>query len=181
MLVHVYVYVYKKNLVSKFVLEGRNFYFLPNDFVTTEIVVGTKVFFYFFYIAHEIALYFSHQVRFILFICNCYKCHVLSLGHICVLHWPGTRFTNVSRALQNNLAKIHNARNHICVENSKLKLCTNVCPKHGFQLEILIRSTISAIHKFRLYIMESSRNVSETTPMCRYIIVVMTMVPGRLH
>ena len=36
--------------------------------------------------------------------------------------------------------------------------CTN------FQLEILIRSTISAIHKFRENILESSRNVSETTP-----------------
>ena len=33
-----------------------------------------------------------------------------------------------------------------------------------FQLEILIRSTISAIHKFRENILESSRNISETTP-----------------
>ena len=30
----------------------------------------------------------------------------------------------VSRALQNNLAKIHNARNHIYGENFKLKFCT---------------------------------------------------------
>ena len=35
-----------------------------------------------------------------------------------------------------------------------------------FQLEIIIRSTISAIHKFRKNILESSRNVSETTPWC---------------
>ena len=33
-------------------------------------------------------------------------------------------FTNVSRALQNNFAKIYNARNYIYGENFKLKLCT---------------------------------------------------------
>ena len=32
-------------------------------------------------------------------------------------------FTNISLALQNNLAKIYNARNHIYSENFKLKLC----------------------------------------------------------
>ena len=81
---------------------------------------------------------------------------------------PGGCFTNVSRALQNNLAKIHNARNHIYGKNFKLKLC--MCAQSmalgthtKFQLEILIRSTISAIHKFRENILESSRNVSETT------------------
>ena len=59
-------------------------------------------------------------------------------------------FTNLLRALQNNLTKIHNARNHIYGENFKLKLCTctqsmdlGTCTK--FQLEILIRGTISAI------------------------------------
>ena len=40
-----------------------------------------------------------------------------------------------------------------------------MCPKHGFQLEILIKSNISAIHKFWENILESSRNVSETTPV----------------
>ena len=79
----------------------------------------------------------------------------------------GSCFTNVSRALQHNLAKIHNARNHIYGKNFKLKLC--VCPK--FQLEILIRSTISAIHKFQEYILESSRNVSETTPRSIYLLL----------
>ena len=80
----------------------------------------------------------------------------------------GGCFTYVSRALQNNLAKIHNARNHIYGKNFKLKLC--MCAQSmalgthtKFQLEILIRSTISAIHKFRENILESSRNVSETT------------------
>ena len=37
---------------------------------------------------------------------------------------PGGCFTNVSRALQNNLAKIYNARNDIYNENFMLKLCT---------------------------------------------------------
>ena len=82
---------------------------------------------------------------------------------------PGGCLTNVSGALQNNLAKIHNTGNHIYGENFKLKLCT--CGQSmalgthtKFQLEILMRTTISAIHKFQENIFESSRNVSETTP-----------------
>ena len=83
--------------------------------------------------------------------------------------WPGGCFTNVSRALQNNLAKIHNTGNQIYVENFKLKLCTCVQSMAlgtgtKFQLEILITSTISTIHTFRENILESSRNVSETPP-----------------
>ena len=80
---------------------------------------------------------------------------------------PGGCFTNVSRTLQNNLAKIHNTGNHIYGENFKLKLYT-CAQSHAlgtrtkFQLEILIRTTISAIHKFQDNILESSRNVSET-------------------
>ena len=81
----------------------------------------------------------------------------------------GGCFIKVSRALQNNLAKIHNARDHLYGENFKLKLCT--CAQSmalgthtKFQLEILIRSTVSAIHKFRENILESSRNLSETSP-----------------
>ena len=76
-------------------------------------------------------------------------------------------FTNVSRGLQNNLAKIHNTRNHIYGENFKLKLCTcaqSIVLGIQFQLEILITRTISAMHKFLEHILESSRNVSETTP-----------------
>ena len=81
----------------------------------------------------------------------------------------GGCFTNNLRAFQNNLAKIHNTGNHIYVENLKKKLCT-CAQSHSsgtrtqFQLEILIRTTISAIHKFQENIFESSRNVSETTP-----------------
>ena len=83
--------------------------------------------------------------------------------------WPGGCFTNVSRAPQNILAKIHNTRNHIYGENFNLKICTCAQSKAlgtrtKFQLEILITSTICAIHKFRENFLESSRNVSETTP-----------------
>ena len=58
---------------------------------------------------------------------------------------------------------------NVIYENFKLKLC--MCAQSmalgtrtKFRLEILIRSTISAIHKFRENILESSRIVSETTP-----------------
>ena len=81
----------------------------------------------------------------------------------------GGCFTNISQALQNKLAKICNARKHIYGENFTLKLCT--CAQSmalgtstKFQLEILMRSIISTIHKFRDNILESSRSVTETTP-----------------
>ena len=81
----------------------------------------------------------------------------------------GSCFTNVSRALQNNPAKIYNAWNYIYGKDVKPKLC--VCARSHtfdartkFQLEILIRSTISAIRKVRENFLESSRNVSETPP-----------------
>ena len=82
---------------------------------------------------------------------------------------PGGCFTKVSRALQNNVAKIHNARNHIYGENFMLKLCTcaqNIAlgSRTKFQPEILIKCMISVIHKCRENILESSRNLSETTP-----------------
>ena len=60
--------------------------------------------------------------------------------------WVGC-FTNISQTLQNNLAKLYNARIHIYGENFTLKLCTcaqshalGTCTK--LQLEILIRNTI---------------------------------------
>ena len=96
---------------------------------------------------------------------------------------PGGCFTNVWCALQNNLAKLYNARNHIYGENSKLKLCTcaqsmALGTRTKFQLDIPIRSTISTIHKFRENILESSRNVSETTP--RSPVVLVSCCPGIL-
>ena len=56
----------------------------------------------------------------------------------------GGCFTNVSRALQNNIAKMYNARNNIYAENFKLKSCTcaqsmALVTRTKFQLEILIR------------------------------------------
>ena len=79
----------------------------------------------------------------------------------------GGCLTNVSRVIQNSLAKIYNARNHIYSENFELKLCTcaqsmalGTCTK--FQLETPKTSTISVTRKFRENILESSRNVSET-------------------
>ena len=54
-------------------------------------------------------------------------------------------------------------------ENFKLKFCAcaqsmALGTRTKFQLEMLIGSAISATHKFRENILESSRNVSETTP-----------------
>ena len=76
---------------------------------------------------------------------------------------------HISRALQNNLVKIHNAGYHIYGENFKLKLCTSaqsmaLGTHTKSQLEILTRSTISAIHKFQENILESFRNLCKTTP-----------------
>ena len=66
----------------------------------------------------------------------------------------GTCFTKVLLDLQNNLMKIHNAGNLIYGENFKLKLCTcaqsmALATRTKFHLEILSRSMISAIYKFR--------------------------------
>ena len=83
------------------------------------------------------------------------------------VRWPGGCFTNVLQALQNNLAKTYNAKNHIYGENFKLKLCMcaqsiDLGTRTKFPLEILIRSKISVMYKFRENILESSQNVSET-------------------
>ena len=81
----------------------------------------------------------------------------------------GGCFTNLSRALQNNLVKIYSARNHIYGEIFKLKFC--MCTQSialgthtKFQLEILMRGMISAVQKFQENILQSSWNVSETPP-----------------
>ena len=82
---------------------------------------------------------------------------------------PGVCFTNVSRALQDILLKFVYCRNRSSYENFKLKLCT--CAQNmalgtrtKFQFEILDINLISSIVYFREIILESSRNVSETTP-----------------
>ena len=76
-------------------------------------------------------------------------------------------FTNVLQALQNNLAKIYNAINHIYGENFELKLCA--CA-HSFGHTHKVSAWNS--HKkydfcktqIRENILERSRNVSETPP-----------------
>ena len=84
-------------------------------------------------------------------------------------HVPGGCFTNVSRALQDILLKFVYCRNRASYKNFKLKLCT--CPQsHAlgthtkFQLEILTINVISGMVYCHDIILESSRNVNETTP-----------------
>ena len=82
---------------------------------------------------------------------------------------PRGCFTDVLRALQHNLAKIYNGRNRNYDANFKLKVCTwcrsmALGTRTNFQLEILSKSSISAIYKFRENVLESSWNVSETLP-----------------
>ena len=83
--------------------------------------------------------------------------------------WPGVCFTNVLRALQDILLKFVYCRNRSSYENFKLKLCTcaqsmALGTRTRFQFEILTINVISSIVYFRKIILESSRNVSETTP-----------------
>ena len=82
---------------------------------------------------------------------------------------PGGCFTNVSRALQSNLTKICSAIIYIYGASFKLKLC--ICDQSmalgtrtKFQLGIVKRITISAIHKFREYNFENSWNVIVKQP-----------------
>ena len=76
-------------------------------------------------------------------------------------HWP------LCGEFKNNLAKIYSGRYNIDADNFKLKLCAcaqsmALSTHTKFQLEILIRSAILVIYKFRDNILESSRNASET-------------------
>ena len=105
----------------------------------------------------------------ILFQPQCVKWALMGLHPPKQLDCPWGVFHYVSQALQNNLAKIYSAKSHICGENLKPKLCTcaqsiALGKRRKFRLEILIRCMISAIHKFRENILESSQNVSETSP-----------------
>ena len=81
----------------------------------------------------------------------------------------GGCFTKVSRALQDILSKFVYYRNRTFDENFKLKLCTwaqsyALGTRTKFQLKILTINVISGIVYFREIILESSRNLSETTP-----------------
>ena len=82
---------------------------------------------------------------------------------------PGGCFTDVLRALQDILSKFVYRRNLTSYETFKLKLCT-CAQSHAlgtgtkFQLEIITVNVISGIDYFWEIILESLRNVSETTP-----------------
>ena len=82
---------------------------------------------------------------------------------------PGGCFTNVSRALQDMLSKFVYCGNRTSYENVKLKLCT-CAQSHAlgtrakFQLGIITINIVSGIVYFREIILDSARNVSETTP-----------------
>ena len=70
-------------------------------------------------------------------------------------------FTNVSWALQNNLANIQCQKSHLRWEfqAETFYMCTHI----KFQLENFT-GEISAIQKFQENILESSQNITETTP-----------------
>ena len=77
-------------------------------------------------------------------------------------------FTNVSRALRDILMKFVYCRKRSSYETSKLKLCTcaqsmALGTRTKLQLEILTINVIFSIVYFREIILESSRNVNETT------------------
>ena len=99
---------------------------------------------------------------------------LVTILYILTFQKPGGYFTNISRALQNILSKFVYRRNRASYENFKLKLCMCV-QSHAlgthtkFRLEILTLNVISSIVNFREIILESSRNVSETTPSPVYI------------
>ena len=97
---------------------------------------------------------------------------------------PGGCFTNVSRALQDILLNFVHCRNRSSYENFKLKLWTcaqsmALGTRTKFQLEILTINVISSIVYFREIILESLRNVSETTPCA--IIQIKYVLPKLCH
>ena len=94
-----------------------------------------------------------------------FETHLLSLVQI---EARGLSLT-FREVLQNILSKFVYCRNHTSYENFKLKLCT-CAQSHAlgtrtkFQLELLTINVLSGFVYFCEIILESSRNVSETTP-----------------
>ena len=81
----------------------------------------------------------------------------------------GYYFTNVLRALQNNLAKIYNARNHIYGENFKLKFvhankASLWAPIQSFSVKFSWGVWFLQYTNFEVIFLKNSRNVSETPP-----------------
>ena len=63
------------------------------------------------------------QVRCKIFKCWSHRYTELKFCHHCACRCPEGCFTTISRALQNNITKKPNTKNHIYAENFKLKLC----------------------------------------------------------
>ena len=79
-------------------------------------------------------------------------------------------FTNVSWALRNNLAKMHNIRNHIYDVNIKLKLWTcaqsmALGTRTKFKLEILIRSRILHYTNFEIIFWRTRKTFVKHLPV----------------
>ena len=82
---------------------------------------------------------------------------------------PRGCFTNILQALQHNLAKIYYARNHIYDENFKLKVgawdqIMASDKRTNFQLEILTKTSISAIHNFRENVLWAREMLVKNSP-----------------
>ena len=100
---------------------------------------------------------------------HCMLVAIFVLGLKIARRYAGGCFTNVSRALQHILTKFVCCRNRTSYDHFKLKLCScaqshALSTRTKFQLEILTINVITGIVYFREIILESSQNVSETTP-----------------
>ena len=102
---------------------------------------------------------------------NYLSCHwwiIIQLSAVIKWVGGGCCFNNVSWALQNILLVFMNCRNHNSYENFKVKLCmcahSMALDAHKkFELEILAINVIFGIISFCKIILESLRNVCETT------------------
>ena len=77
----------------------------------------------------------------------------------------GWGVTKISQAFQNNFTKIHDIRNHMCGGNFKLKLWTCAwLSAHVHNLNLKFVYNYDFCKTFRENILETSWNVSDTTP-----------------
>ena len=112
----------------------------------------------------RVAIFFFHGRQWPTCLTQSIPCLPMSCQH----REPGGCFPNVLRALQNILSKFVCCRNRTTYEHFKLKLCS-CAQSHAlgtrtkFQLKILTINVISGIVYFRDIMLESSRNVSETS------------------
>ena len=103
---------------------------------------------------------------------SCDVSESLKLRHSIACHMSiRVFFTNILWARQDILSKIVYSINHTSYDNFKLKLC-KCAQSHALgtstklQLEIINKNMNSGIVYFCEIILESSRNICETTPCC---------------